>query len=104
MLASAPLRMGGAGTSGAHSLSSSVVSLVFLIVSFIFISFIVIMSLRTATMVVVSGMHNVWMMHAVREQWRRRMHLRCSYVFDGSGAGRPTVSQWPVTRGTTSCF
>ena len=36
VLASAPLRMGGAGTSGAHSLASSVVSLVFFIVSFVF--------------------------------------------------------------------
>ena len=41
VLASAPLRMGDAGTSGAHSLASSVVSLVFFIVSFVFISFIV---------------------------------------------------------------
>ena len=47
VLASAPLRMGGAGTSGAHSLASSVVSLVFFIVSFVFISFIVIISLHT---------------------------------------------------------
>ena len=38
VLASAPLRMGGAGTSGAHSLASSVVSLVFFIVSFVFAS------------------------------------------------------------------
>ena len=68
VLASAALRMGGAGTSGTHSLASSIVPLVFLFVSFVFISFIVIMFLRTATMVVVSGMHNVWMMYAVREQ------------------------------------
>ena len=47
VLASAPLRMGGAGTSGAHSLASSIVFLVFLIVSFVFISFIVIISLHT---------------------------------------------------------
>ena len=37
----------GVGTSGAHSLASSIVSLVFLIVSFVFISFIVIISLHT---------------------------------------------------------
>ena len=47
VLASAPLRMGGAGTSGAHSLASSVASLVFFIVSFVFISFIVFISLHT---------------------------------------------------------
>ena len=47
VLASAPLRMGDAGTSGAHSLASSVVSLVFFIVSFVFISFVVFISLHT---------------------------------------------------------
>ena len=47
VLASAPLRTGGAGTSGTHSLASSIVSLVFFIVSFVFISFIVIISLHT---------------------------------------------------------
>ena len=45
-LASAPVRMGGAGASGAYSLASSIVSLVFFIVSFVFVSIIVIMSLR----------------------------------------------------------
>ena len=33
------------------------------------------------------------------EIWR--VHLRCDCALDGSAAGRPTVSQWPVTRGTT---
>ena len=47
VLASVPLRMGGAGTSGAYSLASSVASLVFLIVSFVVISFIVFISLHT---------------------------------------------------------
>ena len=47
VLASALLRMGGAGTSGTHSLASAIVSLVFFIVSFVFISFIVIISLHT---------------------------------------------------------
>ena len=46
VLASAPLRMGGAGTSGAHSLASSIVFLVFFIVSFVFISFIVFISVH----------------------------------------------------------
>ena len=53
-----------------HSLASSIVIVVSCIVSFAFVSLIVtITSLRTvATMVVVSGMHSVWMMHAAREQ------------------------------------
>ena len=53
-----------------HSFASFIVLVVFCIVSFVFISLIVIItSLRTvATMVVVSGMHSVWMMHAAREQ------------------------------------
>ena len=46
-LASAPVRMGGAGTSGTHSFASSIVFSVFFIVSFVFISFIVIISLHT---------------------------------------------------------
>ena len=64
---------------GTHSFVSFIVLVVFCIVSFVFISFIAIMSLRTAetlpsclcvrqTMVVVSGMHSVWMMHVAREQ------------------------------------
>ena len=75
-LASAPVRMGGAGASGAYSLASSIVSLVFFIVSFVFISFIVIMSLRTVTTSVVDGMHSVWAMHGDREQ--RRWRAQCS--------------------------
>ena len=55
---------------GTHSFISFIVLVVSCIVSFVFISLIVIItSLRTvATMVVVSGMHSVWMMHAAREQ------------------------------------
>ena len=49
-----------------HSLASSIVFSVFFIVSFVFVSIIVIMSLRTAVMV--SGMHSVWMMHVAHEQ------------------------------------
>ena len=67
-LVSAPVRMGGAGASGTHSLASFIMFSVFCIVSFVFISLIVIMSLRTATTMMVSGMHNVWMRHVTREQ------------------------------------
>ena len=76
-LASAPVRMGGAGASGAYSLASSIVSLVFFIVSFVFVSIIVIMSLRTRTTTsVVDGMHNVWTTHVSREQRRWQAHCR----------------------------
>ena len=51
-----------------HSLASSIVFSVFFIVSFAFVSLIVIMSLRTVTTMMVSGMHSVWMMHVAREQ------------------------------------
>ena len=51
-----------------HSYASSVVLVVFFIVSFVSISLFVIMSLRTATTMVVSGMHSVWMMHVAHEQ------------------------------------
>ena len=46
-LVSAPVRMGGAGASDTHSLASSIMFLVICIVSFVFVSIIVIMSLRT---------------------------------------------------------
>ena len=51
-----------------HSLASSIVISVFFIVSFVFVSLIVIMSLRTTTSVV-DGMHNAC---------GRRMGLACS--------------------------
>ena len=95
VLASAPLRMGGAGTSGAHSLASSVVSLVFFIVSFVFISFIVIMSLRTVTTSVVDGMHSVSVTHR-RGQRRRRACLqsgvRARCVSGQPADGQPVAS------------
>ena len=58
-----------------HSLASSIVFSVFFIVSFVFVSLIVIMSLRTVTTSVVDGMHNVWTTHVPREQ--RRWRARC---------------------------
>ena len=51
-----------------HSFASFVELVVICIVSFVSISLFVITFLRTATMVVVSGMHSVWMMHVAREQ------------------------------------
>ena len=53
---------------GTHSYASFVELVVSCILSFVSISLFVITFLRTATMVVVSGMHSVWMMHAAREQ------------------------------------
>ena len=60
-----------------HSLASSIVFSVFFIVSFAFVSLIVIMSLRTVvTTSVVDGMHNVWTMHVPRAQRRWQAHCR----------------------------
>ena len=59
-----------------HSLASSIVFSVFFIVSFAFVSLIVIMSLRTVTLSVVDGMHNVWTMHVPRAQRRWQAHCR----------------------------
>ena len=53
---------------GTHSFISFIVLVVSCIVSFVFISLIVIMSLRTVTTMMVSGMHSVWMMHVARAQ------------------------------------
>ena len=47
--------MGGAGASDTHLLASSIVFSVFFIVSFVFISLIVIISLRTVATSVVDG-------------------------------------------------
>ena len=103
-LASAPVRMGGAGASGAYSLASSIVSLVFFIVSFVFISLVIIISEHTAAMVVVNGMQGVWTTHGPREQRRWRAHLRSVRVPDAPAASRPTVSQWPVPRASHPAF
>ena len=54
---------------GTHSYASFVELVVSCILSFVSISLFVITLLRTVTtMVVVSGMHSVWMMHVAREQ------------------------------------
>ena len=104
VLASEPLRMGGTGTSGAHSLASSIVSLVFFIVSFVIISFIVIISLHRVATVEVDSMHSVWVMYEAREQrsWRACLQRVCEP--DMPAAGWPAVSQWPVTRARHPCF
>ena len=92
-LASAPVRMGGAGASGTHSLASSIMFLVICIVSFVFVSIIVIMSLRTRTTSVVDGRHSVWVKHGPREQRRWRACLQSVFAPDVPAASRPTVSQ-----------
>ena len=53
---------------GTHSYALFVELVVSCIVSFVSISLIVIMFLRTVTTMMVSGMHSVWMMHVAREQ------------------------------------
>ena len=76
-----------------HSLASSIVFSVFFIVSFVFVSIIVIMSLRTAlvTTSVVDGMHNVWTTHVPRAQRRWRAWLQSMCALDVS-AGRRSAS------------
>ena len=74
---------------------------VFFIVSFVFVSIIVIISLRTVvtTTSVVDGMHNVWTMHVPRAQRRwQASALQSAFAPDVPAASRPTVSQWPVTQ------
>ena len=82
---------------GTHSFVSFIVLVVFCIVSFVFISLIVIMSLRTvlATMMV-SGMHNVWMMQVAREQWDMAsafaLRLRARWLSSGPADSQPVAS------------
>ena len=86
------------GASDTHLLASFIVFLVFFMVSFAFVSLIVIMSLRTVTTSVVDGMHSMSAMHGDRTQRRRRACLQRVCEPDVPAAGRPTVGQWPVTR------
>ena len=67
VLARAIWRMRAADASGTHSLTSSIVSSVFFIVSFVFISLVIIISEHTVATVVVNGMHSMWMTHGPRE-------------------------------------
>ena len=89
---------------GTHSFVSFIVLVVFCIVSFVFISLIVIMSEHTVATVVVDSMHIVWVMYGAREQRSWRAHLQRVCEPDAHAAGRPTVSQWPVTRAHHPCF
>ena len=79
---------------------------VFFIASFVFVSIIVIMSLRTVvtTTSVVDGMHNVWTTHVPRAQRRWRACLQSAFAPDVPAASRPTGSQWPVTRAAVQAF
>ena len=50
-----------------------------------------------------------WHTQRVGDAWASRAAamasaLQCMYMPDVSAAGRPTVSQWPVTSSITSCF
>ena len=94
-LASAPVRMGGAGARGTHSLVSSIMFLVICIVSFVFVSIIVIMSLRTVTTSVVDGMHSVWVTHRRgQRRWRACLQsgLRARCVSSQPADGQPVAS------------
>ena len=85
--ASGPVRMGSAGASGTHLLASFILFLVFCIVSFVLISLIVIMSLRT----VVDGRHSVWVARAA--EWQAHCRDRSRWMCQRRAA---LVSQWPV--------
>ena len=79
LVACVSMRLGAysRGASDTHLLASFIAFLVFCIVSFVFVSLVVIISLRTVTTsVVVDGMHSVWAMHGDREQ--RRWRAQCS--------------------------
>ena len=103
-LASAPVRMGGAGASGAYSLASSIVSLVFFIVSFVFVSIIVIMSLRTRTTTSVVDHAQRVDDACVSRAAKVASALQSAFAPDVPAASRPTVSQWPVTRARQPSF
>ena len=53
---------------GTHLFVSFIVLVVFCMVSFVFISLFVIILCVRWCMMVVSGMHSVWMMHVAHEQ------------------------------------
>ena len=104
VLASAPVRMGGAGASGTHSLASSIVFSLFFMVSFVFVSIIVIVSLRTVQHVG-GGWHAQRVDDAcVSRAAKVASALQSSFAPDVPAASRPTVSQWPVTRARQPSF
>ena len=82
---------------GTHSYALFVELVVSCILSFVSISLFVITFLRTvlATMVV-SGMHNVWMMHVAREQWDMAsafaLRLRARWLSSGPADSQPVAS------------
>ena len=70
---------------------------VFCNVSFVFVSLVVIMCLcRTVATMMVSGMHNVWMMHVAREQWDMAsafaLRLRARWLSSGPADSQPVAS------------
>ena len=96
--------MGGAGASGTHSLASSTVFSLFFMVSFVFVSIIVIVSLRT-----VQHVGGGWHAQRVDDACASRAAkvasaLQSAFAPDVPAASRPTVSQWPVTRARQPSF
>ena len=79
-----------------HSLASSIMFLVICIVSFVFVSIIVIISLRTRTTSTVDGMHNsVWVTHRRgQRRWRACLQsgVRARCVSGQPADGQPVAS------------
>ena len=101
VLARAFQRMRAAGAGGTHSLASPIVFSLFCFVSFEFISFVIIMSVHHGH----GGNVGVGCMHGVCARWARLARTtRCRAVamlvrvLSMPSRGRPTASQWPVTR------
>ena len=99
-----PVAMGDAGASGTHSLASSIVFSLFFMVSFVFVSIIVIVSLRT-----VQHVGGGWHAQRVDDACASRAAkvasaLQSAFAPDVPAASRPTVSQWPVTRARQPSF
>jgi hypothetical protein len=86
-------------------LASFIVFLVFFMVSFVVVSIIVIMSLRT----VMGSGGGGWHAQCVGDAWASRAAeaasaLQSAFVPDVQAASRPTVGQWPVTRAAIQAF
>ena len=76
-------------------LAAFIVFLVFFMVSFAFVSLIVIMSLRTVTTSVMDGMHNVWTLHVPYMCLARSGGGKCitERVSAGCASGEPADAQ-----------
>ena len=95
--------MRGAVAGDTHSLASSIVSSVFIIVFLVFISLVIIISEHTVPTAMVNGRHSVWMTHGPREQRRwRGICESCACQVRQRPAGRRSASGQCLTSITSS--